>query len=121
MKPLYVLLGVGSLTVGVIGIFLPLIPTTGPLLIAAFAFGRSSERLHRWLTHHPRFGPFIIDFQEGRGIPHRTKTTALVAMSAAFGYSIGWVMPNLYLKAGLAAVAVWALWYVAHFPTSDGR
>lgn len=117
-KPLYLLVGLLFLGIGIVGVFLPLIPTTGPLLVAAFAFARSSERLHEWLTTHPRFGRFISDFQSGRGIPLRTKVVAITAMSAAFGYSVFWVMPNLWLKLVIAAVGVWAMWYVLHLPTA---
>ncbi len=118
MKPLYFLLGLASLAVGLVGIILPLVPTTGPLLIAAFAFARSSDRLHDWLMNHPRFGRFITDFQSGRGIPTKTKVLAVVAMTAAFTYSVGWVVPTTIGKGLVAAVGVWAIWYVLHMPTS---
>lgn len=118
MKPLWLLLGLAALGIGIVGIVLPLVPTTGPLLIAAFAFARSSDRMHDWLMNHPRFGRFITDFREGRGIPMTTKVTAVVAMSAAFTYSIGWVVPGLPAKAVVAAIGVWAIWYVLHQPTA---
>lgn len=116
-KPFWFLLGLVSLGVGIIGIALPLIPTTGPLLIAAFAFARSSDRMHDWLMNHPRFGRFIRDFREGRGIPIKTKITAVIAMVIAFGYSIGWVVSGLPLKAAVSAIGVWAIWYVVSRPT----
>lgn len=111
------LLGLVSLGVGIVGVALPLIPTTGPLLIAAFAFARSSDRMHDWLVNHPRFGKFIRDFRDTGGIPLKTKVTAVVAMTAAFVYSIGWVVPGLPLKLGVAAIGVWAVWYVVSRPT----
>ncbi len=117
MKPLYVLLGVGALFVGIVGIVLPLIPTTGPLIIAAFAFSRSSDRMHDWLTNHRIFGRFITDFRDGRGIPRKTKIVAVVAMTAAFTYSIGWVIAPTVLQVLIAAIGVWAIWYVLHLPT----
>lgn len=115
---MYVLLGLISLGVGIIGIVLPLVPTTGPLLIAAWAFGKSSDRLHDWLMNHPRFGRFIRDFREGRGIPMKTKIVAVTAMTAAFTYSVGWVVPTLPIKLLVAAIGVWAVWYVLHQPTA---
>lgn len=118
MKPVWLLLGLVSLGVGIVGIVLPLIPTTGPLLIAAYSFARSSERLHDWLMNHPRFGRFITDFRSGRGIPLKTKVVAVVAMTAAFTYSVGWVVPSLPLKGLVAAIGVWAIWYVLHQPTA---
>lgn len=118
MKPLYLLLGLVALAVGVIGIVLPLVPTTGPLLIAAFAFARSSDRMHDWLMNHPRFGRFISDFREGRGIPLRTKVIAVLAMTAAFTYSVGWVVPGWPIKGIVAAIGVWAISYVLRLPTA---
>ncbi|NIR37004.1 MAG: DUF454 domain-containing protein, partial [Actinobacteria bacterium] len=64
LRPLYLVLGLASLGIAFIGIFLPLIPTTGPVLLAAFFFARSSDRLHTWILDHKRFGPFVRDFQE---------------------------------------------------------
>lgn len=118
LRPVYFLLGVAFLGIGIAGVFLPLVPTTGPLLLAAWLLARSSSRVHEWLVHHPRFGRFISDFHEGRGIPLRTKVVAVVAMSLAFGYSIGWVVPHPIGKAIVAAIAVWAIWYVVHQPTA---
>jgi uncharacterized membrane protein YbaN (DUF454 family) len=119
LRPLYFALGLLFLGLGVVGVFLPILPTTGPLLLAAFFFARSSERIHTWLVTHPRFGRLISDFQEGRGLPLRTKVTAVVAMTAAFAFSIGWVIDHIALRVLVAAIGVWALWYVLHFPTSD--
>lgn len=118
LKPLWFLLGAGALVVGIVGIFLPLIPTTGPLLIAAFAFARSSERLHDWLMNHPRLGPFIRNFQQGRGLSISTKIVAVVAMSAAFVYAAGWVLTHVLARIAIAAVGIWAIWYVVHLPTA---
>jgi uncharacterized membrane protein YbaN (DUF454 family) len=118
LRPLYFVLGLAFLGIGIAGAFLPLIPTTGPLLLAAYLLARSSERVHRWLVNHPRFGRFISDFYEGRGIPLRTKVVAVVAMSAAFTYTIVWVVPHPIGKAVVGVVWVWAAWYVLHQPTS---
>jgi len=120
VRALYLTLGLASLAVGIVGVFLPLIPTTGPLLIAAFCFGRSSERLEAWLLGHPRLGRFISDFQSGRGIPRRTKVVAVVAMTGAFIYA-GLSFDHLGLRVVIAAIGVWAIWYVLHFPTAPGE
>src|SRR3970040_1985161 len=94
VRALYLVLALGFVGIGMIGVFLPLIPTTGPLLLAAFFFARSSDRLHAWLVGHPRFGRFISDFQSGRGIPLRSKIVAVTAMSAAFAYTMVWAGPH---------------------------
>jgi uncharacterized membrane protein YbaN (DUF454 family) len=118
LRPLYLILGLVSLGIGVVGIFLPLIPTTGPLLLAAFFFARSSERLHAWLVGHPRFGRFVSDFQNDRSIPLKAKIVALVAMTAAFTYAIGWVATHPMARVTMIAVAAWAIWFVARLPLS---
>ena len=119
LRPVYFVLGVAFLGIGIVGVFLPLIPTTGPLLLSAYLLARSSTRVHNWLVNHPRYGKFIRDFHEGRGIPLRTKIIAVTAMTLSFGYTIGWVLPHPVAQWSMAAVAVWAIWYVLHQPTSD--
>jgi len=119
MKPVYLLLGMGALLVGIVGIFLPLIPTTGPLILAAFAFSRSSKRFHGWLINHRLLGRFISDFQSGKGIPLKTKVFAVTAMSAAFVFSVGWIISHLLIRVAVAAIGVWAIWYVLQLPTNQ--
>ena len=86
----YAWIGLGWLCVGlgVAGAFLPLLPTTPFLLLAAYAFSRGSEKLHRWLTEHPTWGPPIRDWQEHRAISRQTKIYASVAMVAVFIISL---------------------------------
>jgi uncharacterized membrane protein YbaN (DUF454 family) len=118
LRPFYFVAGLLSLAVGAVGLFLPLIPTTGPLLLAAFFFARSSTRLHHWLVTHPRFGKLIADFQAGKGIPLRAKVIALAAMSAAFSYSLIVVVTHPIARLGVGAIAVLAIVYVARLPVS---
>ena len=75
--------GLLALGAGIAGIVLPLVPTTGFLLLAAFAFARSSPRLHGWLLAHPRLGPPIHDWQAHRCIRPRAKALAVAAMAAS--------------------------------------
>lgn len=119
LRPVYFLLGLIFLGIGIVGAFLPLIPTTGPLLLAAYLLARSSHRMHTWLMTHPRWGRFLSDFYAGQGIPLKTKIVAVTAMTLAFGYTIGWAIPYPAGKALVAAVAVWAIWYVLHQPTTE--
>jgi len=121
MRPVYFLLGIISLVVGVVGVVLPLIPTTGPLLLAAFFFARSSNRFHDWLTTHPRFGPLITDFRAGLGIPLITKVWALTAMIAAFTIGAVFVTTHWAARVTLLVVGVWAVTYVARLPVSRRR
>lgn len=117
-RPLLIAGGCLSTAVGVAGIFLPLVPTTGPLLLATYLFSKSSPRLHNWLVTHKRFGRFISDFHEGRGIPLRGKIIATIAMTAAFSYTIYFRLPSRWLQVVVAAIGGWALWFVHKYPTA---
>ncbi|WLG97244.1 YbaN family protein [Pseudomonas sp. FP198] len=81
----YALLAIGWLSVvlGVIGIFIPILPTTPFLLLAAACFARSSPRFYRWLVEHPRLGPWIGDYLSGNGIPLKGKVYAIGLMWAS--------------------------------------
>ncbi|HEX8540966.1 MAG TPA: YbaN family protein [Pseudomonas sp.] len=76
-----------SVTLGVIGIFLPILPTTPFLLLAAACFARSSPRFYYWLVNHKRLGPWIRDYLEGNGIPLRGKVYAIGLMWISIGFS----------------------------------
>ena len=73
VRLLLVIAGSISLAFGVIGIFLPVLPTTPFLLLASFCYVRSSERLHRWLLEHRVFGKYIYNYEVHRAIPKKTK------------------------------------------------
>ena len=82
----YFWLGFGWLCVGLgaIGAFLPLLPTVPFLLLAAFCFARSSERVHQWLLNHPRFGPPIADWRRNGAIRRRVKWLATASILVSF-------------------------------------
>lgn len=118
LRPLYLAAGLLFAGLGVIGLFLPLIPTTGPLLLAAFFFGRSSARLHGWLTNHPRFGRFIADFEAGRGVPRSTKIVGAAMMAGAFAYSAVAVVSHPAARGAVAAVGLGAIAFLLRLPTA---
>ena len=81
-------LGGFALVLAVLGAVLPLLPTTPFLLVAAYAFAKSSPAWHDWLVEHPRFGPAIRDWRDERAISRRAKTWAVLAMLAAIALSV---------------------------------
>ncbi|MCH9808148.1 MAG: YbaN family protein [Alphaproteobacteria bacterium] len=87
-RVLWLIFGLAAVGLGIIGIFLPLLPTTPFMLLAAYAFARSSPRLHTWLVTHPRFGPSIHAWHAHGAISRKTKVAAVVAMIASLLLSI---------------------------------
>jgi|SRR6056297_351160 len=88
MRVVWAILGVSSLAFAFLGVFLPLLPTVPFLLLSAFCFARSSERLHNWLLSHPHFGPAIIDWHERRAVSLRAKRLATVSVAMVFALSL---------------------------------
>lgn len=116
----WTLFGLGwlSVSLGVLGIFLPLLPTTPFMLLAAGCFARSSERFYCWITSHPKYGPMIADYLAGKGLPMRAKYLAvsLLWLSILFGvYWVDFVWAKLAML--LTAVAVTA--YLWRLPVAD--
>lgn len=87
LKTLLNIAGVVALVLGVVGLFLPLLPTTPFLLLASACFARGSVRLHRWLIHHRVFGVYLRNVEAGNGIPLKAKIVALTMMWASLVYS----------------------------------
>ena len=81
-------IGIAALGLGVIGVALPLLPTTPFVLLAAYAFARSSHRWHVWLRHHKVFGPIIGDWQRHGAISRRAKIVGVGSMAAVLGLSL---------------------------------
>ncbi len=88
MRLLWTFAGLLSLGLGILGAALPLLPTVPFLLLAAFCFSRSSERLHRWLVEHPVFGPPIKDWQVSGAISVTAKRLATLSIAVVFSISV---------------------------------
>jgi len=86
-----------AFVLGLIGVPLPILPTTPFMLLAAFCFAKSSPRFHQALLNHSWFGPMIKNWDENRSIAKTTKRKALLIMSCTFCLSIYWV-PHLPIK-----------------------
>jgi len=118
----YVLLVIGwiSVTLGIIGIFLPVLPTTPFLLLAAACFVRSSRRFYDWLVTHPRLGPWFRDYLEGKGIPLKGKVYAITTMWISIGVSC-WLVPMFWARIGMLTSATLVSLYILHMKTLPAR
>lgn len=109
----YLLVAVGwaSVGLGVIGIFLPVLPTTPFLLLAAACFARSSPRFYNWLVNHKRLGPWIRDYLAGNGIPLKGKVYAIGLMWASISLSC-YLVPLPWARGFMLASAVLVTIYI---------
>lgn len=108
-----VLQGIGWLSVvlGVIGIFLPVLPTTPFLLLAAACFARSSPRFYDWLVNHRHLGPWIRDYLDGSGIPLKGKVYAIGLMWLSIGLSC-YLVPLPWARGFMLTSAVLVTIYI---------
>ncbi len=100
------------LILGVIGIFLPLLPTTPFVLLAAYCFSKSSPRLHHWLIHQPRLGPMIQNWEQQGSISQSAKITATVLMIGLFSFSLLILNFSLLLKGVLVCIGTSVLCFI---------
>jgi len=105
VKALLVAGGSASLALGVIGIFIPILPTTPFLLLAAVCYARSSRRCHHWLLHNRWFGTIIRDYREGRGMPRSRKILTIVALWLTIGSTAVGAVEDWWVRLALLAVA----------------
>ncbi|MEH0666480.1 YbaN family protein [Vibrio scophthalmi] len=114
----FYVVGVLSLCLGILGIFLPVLPTTPFILLSSACFMRSSPRFHRWLHQHPTFGPIIINWHQNRAVTRGVKQRGALAMVLSFSFSI-WVVPHLWLKAMLVVMLVILLSWFLRLPVME--
>jgi len=110
LKPIrkWILLTAGffSLGMGILGVFLPLLPTTPFLLLSAACFFKSSPRMYRFLLYNPWFGKYIRNYREGRGIPLRVKAVSLTLLWGTILYATIFVVHLGAIRLLLLGVAV---------------
>jgi uncharacterized membrane protein YbaN (DUF454 family) len=102
------LIGAGTLStgLGIIGIFVPILPTTPFLLLAAACYMRSSERFYQWLINNRVFGAYVRNYIEGRGMPVRIKIFTILLLWLTIGLSIAFGVQNTVIRIILICVAV---------------
>ncbi len=119
VRAVLLLCGGLALISGVAGIFLPLLPATPFLIIAAACFARAYRPFHEWMLAHGLFGPMLREWHHHRSIPYRTKVVAIVTMLVSFGTSILLVIKPLWLKVLLAVIALGLATWMYRIPSRD--
>ena len=118
VKTLFIIIGFLALGLGIAGIFLPLLPTTPLLLLAAWCFVRSSPRLYEWLLNHPRLGEYIRNFREYRAIPMRVKIVSVTMVWLTIGFCIIKIVNEWWwAQIALFVLAVAVTWYILSYAT----
>ena len=122
VKALLLVAGTFSLALGAIGVFLPILPTTPFLLLSAACYLRSSERMHKWLLGNRWFGEYIRNYQEGKGIPMKTKMLAMVMLWVAIIYSAIFALDEILIaQVALLLIAFGVSIHLIRLPTLKSK
>ena len=117
MKIVMTIFGTLFLVLGIVGIFVPVLPTTPFLLLAAALYFRSSPRLYDWLMKHKRLGPYIRNFREFRAIPLRVKIISVSLVWLTLLYSSFFIVTAWWLRILLLVLAVILTWHILSYKT----
>ena len=124
MKPihkyLFLMAGFISMIFGFIGMFLPILPTTPFMILAAFCFSKSSEKLHKWLLSRPHIGKLIIDWEKHGVIRMKAKVASTIVIIPLFSYTLIFVDVNNWVKAVLVLTALSVLSFIWSRPSKLG-
>jgi hypothetical protein len=111
--------GTVFVALGILGVFLPVLPATPFMLLAAACYARASPRFYNWLLNNRTFGPTIREWRRYRSIPWRTKWFAIVLMSGTLAASIVFAVEDPYVQVGLAILGVLLAVWMARIPSRD--
>jgi uncharacterized membrane protein YbaN (DUF454 family) len=110
-----ILIGAGTLStgLGIIGIFVPILPTTPFLLLAAACYMRSSERFYQWLVNNRIFGAYVRNYIEGKGMPVKIKMFTILLLWLTIALTIVFGVQNIVIKIVLICIAVGVTAHIA--------
>ena len=107
------------LGLGILGVFVPVLPATPFVLLAAACFARASARFYNWVLNHRVFGPTVREWRRHRSIPYRVKLGAIALMALSLGASILFFVEPGWLQAALAAFGVLLAAWMYRLPSRD--
>jgi len=105
--------GMLSLGLGLLGIVVPILPTTPFLILAAVCFGRSSDRCYRWLVSNRLFGRYLLDYLQGRGVTWKARIPVLAVLWLVIGLTAVLIVEHIALRTALFVVAAAVTVHVA--------
>ena len=118
MKPVYFMAGWFFFLLGIIGIVLPVVPTTPFMLLALWGFSKSSERFHFWLYHHKFFGPPLQQWTQYHVIPLVAKVVSISMMGCSFLYLVFFRDLHIGIIIGVALFMLYSMWFILTKPSS---
>ncbi len=121
MKYLFALFGSVSLALGIMGIFLPVLPTTPFLLLSAALYMRSSQRLYNWLMSHKHLGVYIRNFREYKALPLRVKIVSVTMVWATLLYCAFAVAKEWWMSTIFITIALGVTIHILRFKTLKNR
>ena len=116
-KPLYFTMGWIFFGTGVVGAFLPVLPTTPFMILALWMFSKSSDRFHRWLYHHRIFGPALRHWEDHRVIPLPIKFASVSMMSVSFSLMLIYSPMPWWSHALVGGLMLYGAWFVLSKPS----
>lgn len=119
-RALLITAGSLSLALGILGVFVPLLPTTPFLLLAAACYVKSSPRLYDWLMDSPRLGRYLRDYRSGAGVPRRAKVISISLLWLTISFSVVFIVSLWWLRGLLVFIAAGVTWHLLSLPTSRG-
>ena len=125
MKPLnkylFLIIGLICMALGFLGVFLPILPTTPFMILAAFCFSKSSERLHNWLLERPHIGKLILDWQNDGVIRKKAKVASTLVIVPLFSYTLIFVQVSVFVKVLLVLIGLGVLYFIWSRPSTPKK
>ena len=111
-RGLLIILGTIFVGFGIVGIFLPLLPTTPFLLLAAWCYSKSSDRFYSWLLNNKWFGNYIKNYRAGKGVPLRVKILSVSLLWVTILFSVFYFIENVYITGALILIALGVTYHI---------
>lgn len=118
-RAVYIVLGFVFLGIGIAGFYVPVLPGTVNLLIAAYFFSMSSERMFRWMMTNKAFGQQLRDYRAGLGIPRSIKFIAVASIVASVAFTVTVAIANPWGRTGMVLFGLAGVWFVLTRPTQE--